>query len=107
MGRLTNKSKPAIIGAMKVVKLNRKFKQFRENGHVVALRFPHWSSQVSAVERMVEQRLGGTGWNRGADWCSYFGKSNGPSARKTYWITFRNEADLTLVLLSVDLTKNP
>ena len=91
---------------MKVVKLNRRFKQFRENGHVVALRFSHWSKEASAIERIVEQRLGGTGWNRGADWCSYFAKSNGHSDRRTYWITFRNEADLTLVLLSASLTPN-
>ena len=89
---------------MKVVKLNRRFKQFREHGHTVALRFDSWSKAAGAMERVVPDRLGGSGWNRYADWCSYFGKSNGHSDRKTYWITFRRESDLTLVLLSANLT---
>lgn len=91
---------------MKVVKLNRRFKQFRENGHTVALRFPGYSDASRRMEKLVSERLGGTAWNRSGNWCSYFGASNGHSDRKTYWITFRNEADLTLVLLSADLTKN-
>jgi hypothetical protein len=91
---------------MKVVKLNRRFNQFREHGHTVALRFDHWSAKVSAVERLVEQRIGGKSWNRSGDWSSYFGASNGHSDRKPFWITFRRESDLTLVLLSMNLTKN-
>jgi hypothetical protein len=90
---------------MKVVKLNRRFKQFRENGHTVALRFPHWGTKTEAVERAVRKKLGSSGWNREADWCSYFGAANGHSDRKPFWITFRREADLTLVLLSLDLTQ--
>jgi hypothetical protein len=90
---------------MKVVKLNRRFRQFRENGHTVAIRFPHYSPKVSNLEKFVRHRLGGHGYDRQADWCGYFGAANGHSDRKTYWITFRNEADLTLVLLSVDLTQ--
>lgn len=91
---------------MKVVKLNRRFRQFRENGHTYALRFSSYTEKAASMEHLVKQRLGGSGWNRQADWCSYFGKSNGHSDRKTYWITFRRESDLTLVLLSADLTKN-
>jgi len=91
---------------MKVVKLNRRFKQFRENGHTVALRFPYYTPDVDRVENIVKQRLGGAGYDRQADWCSYFGAANGHSDRKTFWITFRRESDLTLVLLSANLTKN-
>jgi hypothetical protein len=91
---------------MKVVKLNRRFKQFKENGHTVALRFPNWSKQAIAVEDHTCKKLGGGGWSRTDSWFSYFGASNGHSDRKTFWITFRNEADLTLVMLSLDLTKN-
>jgi len=37
------------------------------------------------------------------DWHAYFGKANG-HGRRPFWITFRREADLTLVLLSAQLT---
>jgi hypothetical protein len=90
---------------MKVVKLNRRFKQYKEHGHTVALRFPNWSPVAQKVEKIASKRLGACAWRRDGDWCSYFGASNGHSERCTYWITFRREADLTLVLLSADLTK--
>ena len=38
------------------------------------------------------------------DWYAYFGKNNG-RANRPFWISFRREADLTLVLLSACLTK--
>lgn len=91
---------------MKVVKLNRRFKQFREAGHVVALRFSGYSKTAGQYEKICRERLGGSAWDRGGNWCSYFGASNGHSSVRAYWITFRRESDLTLVLLSADLTKN-
>ena len=90
---------------MKVVKLNRRFRQFREAGHVIALRFPGYGADAIRYERLCRDRLSGSVWDRGGDWCGYFGARNGHSDRRTYWITFRNPADLTLVLLSADLTK--
>lgn len=93
---------------MKVVKLNRRFKQFKEHGHVVAMRFESHTVKAIAYERAAKQRLGGYGHDRASTWCSYFGTA--PRGRhefytpRPYWITFRNEADLTLVLLSADLT---
>jgi hypothetical protein len=91
---------------MKVVKLNRRFRQFKEHGHVVALRFHSgYSDQVRAIEKVCREKLRGGGWLREHDWYSYYGKSRDGFAR-SYWITFRRESDLTLVLLSVDLTKN-
>ena len=38
------------------------------------------------------------------DWHAYFGKNNG-RANRPFWVSFRRESDLTLVLLSVNLTK--
>ena len=90
---------------MKVVKLNRRFKQFKEHGHVVAMRFESYQHKtISAYEKVCRERLRGHGWNREADWTSYFGHAINSNSYRPYWITFRNEADLTLVLLSVDLT---
>jgi hypothetical protein len=90
---------------MKVVKLTHRFKQFRV-GHTVALRFSYWTQQCKSVEQIAEARLGGMPWDRYGNWCSYYGDRNGHSDRRTYWISFRREADLTLVLLSAQLTNN-
>jgi hypothetical protein len=92
---------------MKVVKLNRRFRQFKENGHTVALRFDSWNpSTVSAYEKVCRERLKGHGYDRNADWAGYFGYAPNSNASRPYWITFRNEADLTLVLLCAELTPN-
>jgi hypothetical protein len=91
---------------MKVVKLNRRFKQYKEHGHTVALRFASYQpATIEAYEKICRARLRGHGYNREADWCGYFGYAPNSSRPRPYWITFRNEADLTLVMLSLDLTK--
>jgi len=92
---------------MKVVKLNRRFRQFKEHGHVVAMRFDQYSSQAMTYEKACRKKLKGHGYTRSDSWYSYFGKKNikGYTCPRPYWITFRNEADLTLVLLSTDLTE--
>jgi hypothetical protein len=86
---------------MKIVKLNRRFRQFKEHGHVVALRFEGWTNQSKEVEKVCRERLQGGGWLRDQDWYSYYGDRNSRYDARPYWITFRNEADLTLVLLSL------
>lgn len=91
---------------MKVVKLNRRFRQFCEHGHTVALRFESgYNDKIKAIETACRQRLGGSGWLREHDWYSYYGKAPTNWQTRPYWITFRREADLTLVLLSVNLTQ--
>lgn len=91
---------------MKIVKLNRRFRQFKEQGHVVALRFySAYGDQVRAVEKVCREKLRGGGWLREHDWYSYYGKPPNSQSPRPYWITFRRESDLTLVLLSVDLTQ--
>jgi hypothetical protein len=94
---------------MKVVKLNRRFRQFKEHGHTVALRFANgYSDELRAIEKVCRARLQGGGWLRDHDWYSYYGERNSRYDRdisRPYWITFRRESDLTLVLLCADLTK--
>ena len=93
---------------MKVIKLNRRFRQFKEHGHTVALRFDYWNPATIAVyEKICRARLRGHGYDRNADWAGYFGHAINGNTYRPYWITFRREADLTLVLLSADLTKKP
>ena len=86
---------------MKIVKLNRRFRQFKEHRHQAALRFEGWNEKAKEVEKVCRERLQGGGWLRDQDWYSYYGDRNSRYDARPYWITFRNEADLTLVLLSL------
>ena len=88
---------------MKVVKLNRRFRQFNEHGHTVGLKFPSYTESVP-YETNTKKKLGDGGFMRSDLWYSYFGDRRHQGYRP-YWITFRNAADATLVVLSTDLTK--
>ena len=90
---------------MKIVKLNRRFKQYKEHRHTVALKFPHGHTKdAGQIEKICRDRFNSAGWLPEHDWYHYYGASSGRYAVRPYWITFRNEADLTLVLLSANLT---
>lgn len=90
---------------MKIVKLNRRFKQYKENGHTIALRFESYVPNTIAVyEKICRARLKGHGYNREADWAGYFGHAPNRNSSRPYWITFRNESDLTLVMLCAKIS---
>jgi len=86
---------------MKIVKLNRRYRQFKEHGHTVALRFDGYGSESQAMEKVCREKLKSHGWLRDHNWYGYYGDRPSPDCIRPYWITFRNEEDLTLVLLSV------
>ena len=89
---------------MKVVKLDRRFRQFKQHGHVIAVRCKSWLEEGVPLEKICMAKLGGRYYMPDNDWYAYFGKDNGRDNRP-YWITFRREADLSFVLLSAGLTK--
>ena len=88
---------------MKVIRLNRRFKQYKEHGHTVAVKFAQYSGRAGLFETACRNLLGSHGWDRGARWYCYFGDRDRAGFRP-YWFTFRNEADVTMLLLSADLT---
>lgn len=91
---------------MKLIKLNRRFRQFKEHGHTVAFRFAKGHTpEAVAIEKAAQKRLKDNGWSRNHVWYSYYGDRPNRDAPRPFWITFRNEADATLVLLSANLTK--
>jgi len=90
---------------MKVVKLNRRFRQYKNHGHVIAVRCDSWMGEGVSLEKICDAKLGGRGYMPTNDWHAYFGKNNG-RANRPFWISFRRESDLTLVLLSARLTNN-
>lgn len=89
---------------MKVVKLNRRFRQFKEHGHTVGLRFSSYTESVP-YETATKKKLGEGGWARHDLWYSYFGDRRRRGEYRPYWITFRNAADATLVVLSTTPVK--
>ncbi len=91
---------------MKLIKLNRRFRQFKEHGHTFAFKFVGGhTKEAIAIEKAARKRLADSGWNRNHSWYSYYGERPSRHGVRPFWITFRNEADATLVLLSADLTK--
>lgn len=89
---------------MKVIKLNRRFTQFREHGHVVGVKFTHWDDEARKLEVACAKLFKSHGWTRDARWYCYFGERRNGHFRP-YWFTFRNEQDLTMALLSANLTQ--
>lgn len=85
---------------MQVIKLDRRWRQFKEYHHQVCFRFDGWSKEASALERALRELTGQSGFDRGQDWYSYYGapSRNGP---RPYYVTVRNEATGTMALLRV------
>lgn len=88
---------------MKVIKLNRRFKQYKEYGHTVAIKFGRYDTPARHVERTCIALFKSHGWKRSSRWYCYFGKSDKDGYRP-YWFTFRNEADVTMLLMTVKFT---
>jgi hypothetical protein len=89
---------------MKVIKLNRRYKLYKEQGYQAGLRFNTWENRARLIEMACRERLGNSFIQADSDWYGYFGKRNlnGPTP---YFIMFRRESDLSFVLLCIDLTK--
>ena len=94
---------------MKIVKLNRNFNIYKTHGFEVGVKFDLWNAEARDFEAVVSDRLGKQAWGWKyypslkvrENWAGGFGKrAKGQST--PYWIYFRRESMLTLVLLSLD-----
>jgi hypothetical protein len=88
---------------MKIVKVNRNWKQW-ESGHRVALRFDSYSDSRTVEKALVKMFPNSRGYQRQGEYFSWFGKDNGRSEYRPYFISFRDEKVLTFVLLAAGLT---
>lgn len=86
---------------MKVVKLNRRYKAYKE-GFTHALRFDHWEKHAGDIEQFLTNRYGSQySWQRDrGQWSSNFGSRPSRSDSRPFWINLKNEADITMILLS-------
>lgn len=86
---------------MKVIKLNRRWKQFKEQGHVVAFKFNGWEKKVKVVQEKLKEITQSSGWSETGEWYSYYGARPGRDSIRPYFITMRSEQVATMVLLSM------
>jgi hypothetical protein len=93
-----------IIHGMKIVKLNSRFRNRRDYGHTIALRFDTWNTQAAQYEQAAHELLGSqySGNLMYPYWRGHFGVASGHTPQKPYWISFRDSAHLTVVMLRVD-----
>jgi hypothetical protein len=89
---------------MKVIKLNRRFKVYRSQGHKVAVKFGNYI-KASELEKVCRDRLGENFlWNPEGTWYGWYGKKRSGMHLAPYFISFRKESDLTFALMC--LTSN-
>ena len=89
---------------MKVIKLNRRYKLYKEHGYEAGLRFDSWTNKALEIENSCREHLDYSWTHDKSDWYGYFGKrpANGSTP---YFIMFRKESTLSFVLLCTNLTK--
>lgn len=87
---------------MKIVKLNRRWRQYKEHHHVAAVRFNSWSDEAHKFEQAMKELTRTSGWSRDGQWYGYFGKPSNRTQSKPYFITVRDESLITMALLKVN-----
>ena len=78
---------------VKVIKLNRRFKLYKEHGMEHAIRFSSWDKKAGEVESFMRQHFGSEwvwGSNKQTQWKSHWGKVNRDQPRP-YFIGVRDE----------------
>lgn len=85
---------------MKVIKLNRRFKVYKERGHEVAVKFQGYGPKANELEKVCQARLGENYiWNPEGTWYGWFGKKRYGMHLSPYFVSFQKESDLTFVLM--------
>jgi hypothetical protein len=85
----------------KVIKLNRRYKLYKEHGCTYAIRYNTWSTDAGKVEYFLRERYGGeyTYKNHRPSWKTHWGKSNGRDLRP-YFIGVMNEEMIFMAKLA-------
>lgn len=92
---------------MKIIKLSRNFITNRKYGHSVGLKFvSFWDTygHAARIEKTCERLLGPSSGRKvdygNGRWCAYFAGRVNIFGHRSYYITFRDQKDLTLILLA-------
>lgn len=84
---------------MKVLRLNRRWRQFKEHGHTVCFRFDVYNKEAGRIEAALRELTNKGGWERQGDWYGYYAKSWNVYNTRPYFITLRDENLVSMVLL--------
>ena len=91
---------------MKTIRLNRRYKLYKEHGYQVGLKFTDFAKdlgKVQAVETACRKMFSNSGWFPGtSDWTSYRQPAR-VDRPATYFIMFRRESDMTMALLKAQV----
>jgi hypothetical protein len=103
---------------MKIVKLNRRHTAFKKWGFPVGIRFDCWDNNAKAADMYLSKTYYTASYQRpDCTWSKvrvqWYGSWGNKSKickdlipRRPYWIYLRNEADLTMLMLSGVLDEN-
>jgi hypothetical protein len=85
---------------MKIVKLNGRYKLYKEHRFTHAIRFSSWSTEAGKVEQFLRERYGNEySWNGRHTWKTHWGKSaNGTS--RPYFIGVKDEEMIFMAKLA-------
>lgn len=86
---------------MKVIKLDNRYKQYKDHRHQVGFRFEAWNDQAHQIEKILRGMYRTGGWDRSNDWYSYFGTAPSRTGTRPFFITMRDESVSSMVLLLV------
>lgn len=88
---------------MKIVKLDKRFRAKRLQGHTTGIIYNRWCKEAMMVESYLRGIYPGTGGypstRQRADWWAYFEHKSGKANDKKYYITFRDENLVSLMIL--------
>lgn len=91
---------------MKTIRLNRRYRLYKEHGYQMGLRFANYSNvnqkKIQAIETACRKIFGNNGWLPDHNWYCYRSvvRHNRPAP---YFIMFRRESDMTMALLKAQL----
>jgi hypothetical protein len=94
---------------MKLIKLNRRYRAYKEYGHTWGFRFDRWTPEhCGSIERLLESMYGSqyNGNKHGLynHWRGTFGtKIPFNTHYRPYFITFRDESVISVVLLKLEM----
>lgn len=88
---------------MKIVKTQRRWKLYQE-GFPVAIRFDSYADSMrSGIEKLCRERFGNEYYwsGSGGQWRTHWGKASSRFNTRPYFYGFRNEAAISMILLSL------
>jgi hypothetical protein len=95
---------------MKIIKLDKRHRYYKY-GFTAAIKFDGWDKQSINIENWLISKYGPEPWNQNGKykhmWVGFVGKANRKKfidrwQPHPYWICVKNEAVLTMAILSMD-----